>query len=115
MKRSFLAGALSLVIPGLGQIYRGRAARGGAILAAAIIIGNLNIIILPLISLANPVIPPPTTDVRVVWAYYIPRIVHDVVSMWSIVFWLWAVVDAFRGWRDGDQAAERGCDGFPTR
>jgi len=34
-------------------------------------------------------------DLRAVWAYWIPRVVHDVASFWSIAFWLWAVIDAF--------------------
>ncbi len=91
-----IAAALSLVIPGLGQIYRGEGNRGALILAASIVIGNLNIIILPLISMANPIVPSIGTDTRSLWAYWIPRIVHDVLSLWSIAFWIWAVVDAFR-------------------
>lgn len=95
MKRNpIVAGFLSALIPGLGQIYGGESNKGGFILVAAIVIGNLNIIILPLISMANPVIPPIGTDPRALWAYWIPRIVHDVLSFWSIAFWLWAVVDA---------------------
>lgn len=96
MRRNpIIAGMLSLIIPGLGQIYKGEGNKGAAILAAAIAIGNLNIIILPLISMANPVIPPAISDPRTIWAYWIPRVVHDVLSFWSIVFWLWAVGDAF--------------------
>jgi hypothetical protein len=94
-KNPIIAGILSLIIPGLGQIYKGEGSKGAAILAAAIVIGNLNIIVLPLISMANPTIPPPISDPRTVWAYWIPRIVHDVLSFWSIAFWLWAVADAF--------------------
>ena len=87
----FLAGIVSLLVPGLGQIYGGESNKGAAIMAAAIIIGNLNIIILPLISMANPVIPIVTPNARAVWAYWIPRIVHDVLSFWSIAFWIWAI------------------------
>jgi TM2 domain-containing membrane protein YozV len=94
-RNRYIAGFLSLIIPGLGQIYRGKSKKGAMILAAAIIIANLNILILPLISLANPVIPPDCGDARAVWAYWIPRIGHDIFALWSIVFWLWAVVDAF--------------------
>jgi TM2 domain-containing membrane protein YozV len=88
-----IAGLLSLVIPGMGQIYRGEGNKGALILAAAIVIGNLNIIILPLISIANPVLPPPAD--RALWAYWIPRIVHDILALWSIAFWIWAIVDAY--------------------
>ncbi len=93
-KKPIVAGILSLIVPGLGQIYKGEGNKGAAILAAAIVMGNLNIIILPLISMANPVIPSGTSDPRALWAYWIPRVFHDILSFWSIVFWLWAVVDA---------------------
>lgn len=90
MKRiPFVAGLLSLLVPGLGQIYAGKGDKGAAILAAAIVIGNLNIIFLPVFVAANP-------DPAVAWAYWIPRVGHDVMSLWSIVFWLWSVVDAYR-------------------
>jgi len=83
-----LAGFLSLIIPGLGQIYCGEGNKGAAILIAAIIVGNLNIIFLPVFVAANP-------NPEIVWAYWIPRIGHDVMSVWSVVFWIWAVVDAY--------------------
>ena len=89
-----IAAFLSLLVPGLGQVYVGRSAMGGAIIAAAIIIGNLNIAILPLIAIANPVIPAPPE--RALWAYWIPRVAHDVLALWSIVFWGWAVAHAYR-------------------
>lgn len=88
------AGILSLLAPGLGQIYKGEASRGAAILAASIVFANLAIIVLPLISMANQVVPPTASDPRGLWAYWIPRIVHDVAAGWSIVFWCWAVWDA---------------------
>ena len=94
-KYSIVASILSLIIPGMGQIYKGWGARGASILAAAIIFGNLNIMILPLISMANPVIPPEAGDVRGLWAYWIPRVFHDIFSLWCIAFWIWAVVDAW--------------------
>jgi TM2 domain-containing membrane protein YozV len=88
------AGILSLLVPGLGQICGGESNKGAAIIAAAIVIVNLNIIILPLISMANPVIATATPDAREIWAYWIPRIGHDVLSFWSVAFWIWAVFDA---------------------
>ena len=75
--------------PGLGQMYAGRADKGAAIVAAAIVIANLNILFLVGFVAAKP-------DPNVVWAYWIPRIGHDVISLWSVVFWGWAVVDAYR-------------------
>ena len=95
MKRNpIIAGILSLLVPGLGQIYAGEGNKGAAIIAAAIVTGNLNIIILPLISMENPVILTEVSESRTVWAYWIHRVVHDVLSFWSITFWGWAVVDA---------------------
>ena len=95
MKRNpFIAGLFSLLVPGLGQIYAGESNKGAAVIAAAVIIGNLNIIILLLISMANPVIPSGAPDARTIWSYWIPRIVHDVASFWSIAFWIWAILDA---------------------
>lgn len=96
-KNPVIAGILSLIIPGLGQIYRGDSKKGAMILFAAIVIANLNIIILPLISMANPIIPPPSDAAKTVWTYSIPRIVHDVSFFWSIAFWIWAVIDAIKG------------------
>jgi len=96
MKRNaFIAALLSLIIPGLGQIYGGEGKKGAAIIFAAIVIANLNIIILPLIAMANPNLPMHPNDANEVWKYWIPRITHDVASLWSITFWLWAVIDAF--------------------
>jgi len=94
MKRNpFIAGLLSLFVPGLGQIYCGEGSRGAIIIVGGIIVANLNILILPLLSLANPILPPPDF-IRAVWAYWIPRITHDVSSLWSIVYWIWAITDA---------------------
>ena len=88
-RRALFAGILSLLIPGLGQIYIGRGIRGAAILVAAIIIGNLNIIFIVAFVATN-------FDPDVVWAYWISRIGHDVISLWSIAFWLWAIFDAYK-------------------
>ena len=89
-----IAGVLSLIVPSLGQMYKGHGSRGAMVLFGAIVISSLDIIILPLISIANPILPPAAGDVRALWAYWIPRIVHDILAVWSIIFWLWAVRDA---------------------
>jgi len=94
-KIPLIAGLLSLLIPGLGQIYAGKGNKGAAIIVAAIIIANLNIIILPLIAIANPCIPIPLDDAGGIWKYWIPRITHDIASLWSITFWIWAIIDAY--------------------
>ncbi len=91
----FIAALLSLLIPGLGQIYGGEGKKGAAIIFAAIVIANLNIIILPLIAIANPNLPVHANDVNAVWKYWIPRITHDIASLWSMAFWIWAVIDAY--------------------
>lgn len=93
-RNPLVAGLLSLLVPGLGQIYCGEGNKGAAILVAATIIGSLNIIFLPIFILANP-------DPGVVWAYWIPRVGHDVVSFWSIVFWIWVILDAYRLAKNG--------------
>jgi hypothetical protein len=96
MKRNpLIAGILSLIVPGLGQIYGGKGTKGAAIIFAAIVIANLNVIILPLIALASPNLPIQPHDANAVWRYWIPRITHDIASLWSIVFWIWAVIDAY--------------------
>jgi hypothetical protein len=96
MKRNpFIAAFLSLLIPGLGQISCGEEKKGAAIIFAAIVIANLNIIILPLIAMANPNLPVHANDANAVWKYWIPRIAHDVASLWSIVFWIWVIFDAY--------------------
>ena len=90
MRRNpLIAAALSLLVPGLGQIYGGQGARGAAVLVSAIVIGNLNLLFLLVFSMADP-------DPQSIWAYWIPRIGHDVMAVWSIAFWIWAVVDAYR-------------------
>ena len=96
MKRNpSIAGLLSLIVPGLGQIYGGNGNKGAAIIFASVVIANLNILILPMIALANPILPIASNDINAVWKYWIPRITHDVASFWSIVFWIWAIIDAF--------------------
>ena len=88
-RKAAVAAVLSLFVPGLGQIYSGRGNEGAAILAAAIVIGCLNVLFVPIFTIANP-------DPGVAWAYWIPRIGHDVLSAWSVVFWIWVVVNAYR-------------------
>ena len=87
-RHPIIASALSLLVPGLGQMYCGEGARGASILAAAIVVGSLNIMFLPVFAAADP-------DPGVIWAYWIPRLGHDVISLWGVVFWVWVVVDAY--------------------
>lgn len=86
-RNPYLAGFLSLLVPGLGQMYAGKGARGAAILLAVIIVGNLNAIWLSLYALTTP-------DPDLFWASTLPRILHRIFAAYSILFWLWQMVDA---------------------
>jgi TM2 domain-containing membrane protein YozV len=88
-RNHFLASVLSLLVPGLGQIYAGKGQRGAAILLAVIAIGNLNAIWLSLYSTNS-------TGSRAFWAYTLPRILHDWFAVYGVIFWIWQVVDAFQ-------------------
>ncbi len=82
-------GALSLVVPGLGQMLSGRGERGAFILGFAILVGNLNAIFLSAYA--------PTMGLDVpFFARGLPRLLHDVFAFYGIVFWIWQVVDAVR-------------------
>jgi TM2 domain-containing membrane protein YozV len=86
MSRSAL---LSLLVPGLGQIYAGQGERGAAILIAVIVVGNLNAIWLNLFATASP-------RPEAFWAYTLPRLLHDLFAAYGVVFWIWQAVDAHR-------------------
>jgi len=87
-RNKYLALVLSLLIPGLGQIYAHDNRRGAAILIAVIIVGNLNAIFLPVFVIAHP-------DHSVFWAFRLPIIIHDVMAFYGIVFWIWQTIDAW--------------------
>lgn len=88
-KRPIIALLLSLCVPGLGHIYAGKGDKGAAILASSIIIGSLNIIFLLVFASAKP-------DPTAFWSYWIPRIGHDVLAFWSLLFWAWVIADSFK-------------------
>jgi hypothetical protein len=95
MKRNaFVAGLLSLLVPGLGQIYSGRGEQGAFILIATIIVGNLNAIWLALHAATK-------RKPQAFWASQLPRILHDVFAAYGVIFWIWQVFDARRQ-ADGD-------------
>ena len=80
-----VAGILSLIVPGLGQIYAGRGDRGAAILVAAMIVGTLALIWQTLYAVyAKNLI-----------GYEYPFYRTSLV-VYAIVFWAWQVVDAYR-------------------
>jgi hypothetical protein len=84
-----LASALSLLVPGLGQICSGEAERGAAILIAVIVVGNLNVIWLSLFATTS-------AGPHTFWGYALPRILHDLFAAWGVVFLVWQVVDAYQ-------------------
>ena len=74
----WLACVLSLVFPGLGQIYVGKRALGAAFMLAFIIIGNLNVIWLSIYTRAP-------TDLNF-FSHTFPRLLHDTFAFYGIVF-----------------------------
>lgn len=89
MKRNaFIASILSLLIPGLGQIYIRKSERGAAILIAVIIVGNLNAIWLSAFAVLSTV---PASF----FSYTLPRLLHDIFAFYGVIFWIWQVVDAY--------------------
>lgn len=89
MKRNpFIASILSLLVPGLGQIYVGKTERGAAFLIAVIVVGNLNALWLSAYALS-------TTIPATFFGHTLPRLIHDVFAFYGIIFWIWQVVDAY--------------------
>ena len=89
MKRNaFIASILSLLVPGLGQIYVGKSERGAAILVAVIIVGSLNAIWLTAFAVSSTV---PANF----YGHTLPRLLHDVFAFYGIIFWIWQVTDAY--------------------
>lgn len=89
MKRNrFIASILSLLVPGLGQIYLGKSERGAALLIAVIIAGNLNALWLSAYAVSTAI---PATF----FGHTLPRLVHDIFASYGIIFWIWQVVDAY--------------------
>ena len=84
-----IAGFLSLLVPGLGQMHAGRGGRGATIRLAVLIFGNQNAIWLSLYGVSDPVTFP-------FYAGTFPRILHDIFAGYGIIFWIWQVVDAYR-------------------
>jgi len=86
--RIFL-GISSFIVPGSGQMISGRGDRGALILGLVLVVGNLNTIFLsvyaPTMAMAVPF-----------FARGLPRLLHDVFSVYGIIFWIWQAVDAAR-------------------
>ncbi len=82
----FIISALSLVVPGLGQMFAGEGTRGALILIAVIVVGNLNAIWLSIFSL------PESHDFM---SHTFPLFLHDLFAFYGIIFWIWQVRDAW--------------------
>jgi len=89
MKKSpWLACLLSVLFPGLGQVYVGKRALGAAFMLAFIIIGVLNAIWLSIYAGAQ-------TDLSF-FSHALPRLLHDIFAFYGIIFWIWQAVDVYR-------------------
>lgn len=88
-RNPYLAGLLSIPVPGLGQIYAGKGERGAAILIVTIIVGNLNAIWLSLHAAADPA-------TNTFWAHSLPRILHDLFAAYGVIFLIWQIIDAYQ-------------------
>jgi hypothetical protein len=85
-KRSpVIAAILSLLIPGLGQMYAEKGDRGATILVAGIIIGIL--------ALIWQTIYIPYSSNQATYPYPFYRIS---LVLYAVVFWIWQIVDAYR-------------------
>jgi TM2 domain-containing membrane protein YozV len=82
-RNPILAAVLSLVVPGLGQIYSGKSERGVAILVAGIIVGTLALIWQTLFVTANPSYP-----------FFLPY--QIALTFYGAIFWVWQVVDGYQ-------------------
>jgi len=88
MKRNpWLASLLSLVFPGLGQVYIGKRALGATFMLAFVIIGNLNAIWLSIYIGTQ-------TDLSF-YSHTFPRLLHGIFAFYGIVFWIWQIVDTY--------------------
>ncbi len=87
-RKPVIASILSLFVPGLGQIYLKKSERGAAILIAVIIVGNLNAIWLSAYAVSGSV---PATFFGTI----LPRLLHDIFSIYGVIFWIWQVSDAY--------------------
>ncbi len=80
-RQPVLAAILSLLVPGLGQIYAGNQERGATILVAGIVVGTLALISQTLfVSFAAGAF----------WWYKLP------LTAYAIIFWIWQLADAYK-------------------
>lgn len=79
-----IAGILSLLVPGLGQMYAGRGERGAAILVSGMIVGTLALIWQTLYG----------TYSSNLTGYEYP-FYRVSLTIYAVVFWIWQVADAY--------------------
>jgi len=78
------AAILSLIVPGMGQMYTGRGDRGATILVAGIIVGTLALIWQTLyVAYATNLTTYPYPLYRISLAAY------------AAIFWIWQIADAY--------------------
>ncbi|MGD0689350.1 MAG: hypothetical protein ABSA50_06220 [Candidatus Bathyarchaeia archaeon] len=77
-----VAAVLSLLVPGLGQMYAGRPERGASILVAGIIVGTLALIWQTLFI-----------SFRSTGGFFPYRLA---LTIYALVFWIWQVIDAYK-------------------
>lgn len=85
VKNATIAGILSLLVPGLGQMYAGKEGRGATILVAGILVGTLALIWQTLYSVYAPNLKG--------YEYPFYRVS---LAVYALVFWLWQTIDAYR-------------------
>jgi TM2 domain-containing membrane protein YozV len=77
-----VAAVLSLLVPGLGQMYAGRPERGASILVAGIIVGTLALIWQTLFI-----------SFKSAGGFFPYRLA---LTIYALIFWIWQVIDAYR-------------------
>ena len=97
-RRPWLAALLSVLFPGMGQVYAGKRKLGAVFMLGFIAIGNLNAIWLSVYAGAE-------TDLSF-YSDTLPRVLHDVFAFYGVVFWVWAAIDAYRLAKETQDAAK---------
>jgi TM2 domain-containing membrane protein YozV len=80
-RQPVLAAVLSLLVPGLGQIYAGKQERGATILVAGIVVGTL--------ALISQTLFLSTAAGGAFWWYRLS------LSAYAVIFWIWQLADAY--------------------
>lgn len=92
-KEPILAVVLSLIIPGLGQIYCGKIGRGIGILVLLGLLSGVSLV--PMIFIMNPM----SFNFAGYFAFTV------VISILSIIIYIWQIYDAYRCAEDYNRAS----------